>query len=59
MCTRKAICQHHTLKKITEFSGENEEDTQMNEGPNEDVPVVITPSESRTLVQRTSFHQSK
>jgi hypothetical protein len=38
----------HT-EKDTAFSGENEEDTQMNEAPNENLPENITPSD--TLIQ--------
>jgi hypothetical protein len=43
----------HT-EEDTVFSGENEEDAQMNEPPNENVPENITPSESPTVVQYRS-----
>jgi hypothetical protein len=43
----------------TTFSGENEEDTQMNEASNENIPESITPSESPTVEQQPSCRQSK
>jgi hypothetical protein len=43
----------HT-EEDTAFSGENEEDVEMNEAPNENVPENITPSESPTVVQHPS-----
>jgi hypothetical protein len=33
------------------FSGENEEDTQIKEAPNENVPEIITASEDPTVIQ--------
>jgi hypothetical protein len=47
----------HT-EEDTAFSGENEEETQMNEALNETMHESITPSESPTIVQQASCHQS-
>jgi hypothetical protein len=41
------------------FSGENEEDTQMNEVWNENVPESITPSESPTIEQQASCQSNR
>jgi hypothetical protein len=46
----------HT-EEDTAFSGENEENTQMNEAPNENVPEYINLSESPAVIQ-ASCHQS-
>lgn len=47
----------HT-EEDTAFTGENEEDTQMNEALNENLPESITPLESPTKAQQASCHQS-
>jgi hypothetical protein len=46
------------IKKDTAFSGESEEDTQMNEASNENLPESITTSENPTVVQQASCRQS-
>jgi hypothetical protein len=40
------------------FSGENEEDTQMNKVLDENMLENITPSDSSAMVQQASCHQS-
>jgi hypothetical protein len=46
------------IEEDTAFTGESEEDTQMNEAPNEYMPESITPLESSTIAQQASCCQS-
>jgi hypothetical protein len=51
------LAASHT-EEDTGFSGENEEDIQMNEAPHENVPENITPSANLTVVKQASSRQN-
>jgi hypothetical protein len=52
----KLVAPH--TEEDTAFSGENEEDTEMNEAPKENMPEIITLSECPTVVEQISCRES-